>query len=464
MHAATLQAARIARLTSRLLKPAVGVAALALLLRLVLGPGALGYDAGYALVWGEDLLTPDHDVRFPPTPHPLANVAGFVASWFGDAAPDLLLALSFASFAALAVAAFAVGARSFGPVAGVAFAALLLTRPLLVVETLQASVDVPFLALVLAALAVELGGEKRPRTVLVLLTLAGLLRPEAWLLAVAYAAYARREAPPSRLVPLALAAPVLWAAFDLVTTGDALHSLTGTQDLAVQLERERGVASAFDVLPASLETILRAEVVWAGLAAGVVAIAFAQRRAELPLGVLVLGLLGFLALGVFDLPLLVRYLLVPGAMLALFCAAGLSAFTWLPRRAGAVAATAVAVVLALGAADTHDAIDEAKRTAAFARSLDRALLAVADRAPGCGPVAIATDRAVPVLAYRLGIEPSSIAVAPDLNARGLLFAARAEVVGTDIDADRETPAAPLALPRGFTRVAESEWWTLGARC
>ena len=42
-------------------------------------------------------------------------------------------------------------------------------------------------------------------------------------------------------------------------------------------------------------------------------------------------MLGFLALGLADLPLLIRYLLVPAVMLCLFC--GLLAFGWtaLPR-------------------------------------------------------------------------------------------------------------------------------------
>jgi hypothetical protein len=441
------------------LKPLAVAVALAVLLRLVLGPGALGYDAGYALVYGEDLLSPDYDGRYPPTPHPLANVVGFAASLFGDAAPDLLLALSFVAFASLGVAAFEVGRRSFGVAAGVAFAAILLTRPLLVVETLQGSVDVPFLALVLAALSTHLAAGERPRTVLALLALAGLIRPEAWLLSLAYAAYVRRD------VALAFAAPVLWALFDLVTTGDPLHSLTGTQDLAVQLERERGLGSAFDVLPASLETILEPTVLWAGLAAGVIALVVAQDRAEPPVAVLLLALLGFLALGVFDLPLLVRYLLVPAAMLGLLCAAGIAAAAWLPRATGVVAGVVVAGVVAAGLPATVDEIDDAKRSAAFARDLDRSLHEVADRAPrDCGPVQVATDRAVPVLAYLLGVDPSEIAVVPPVEQAGLLFAARAEVVGTDIDFDRSKPAADLRLPRGFTRVAESEWWTLGARC
>ena len=72
------------------------------------------------------------------------------------------------------------------------FAALLLTRPLLVLEAGQAVIDIPFLALVLAAMIAEARHPRSGYAVPVLLGLAGLLRPEAWLLAVAWAAWACR--------------------------------------------------------------------------------------------------------------------------------------------------------------------------------------------------------------------------------------------------------------------------------
>jgi hypothetical protein len=56
----------------------------------------------------------------------------------------------------------------------------------------------------------------------VLLALAGLLRPEAWLLAAVYGVLTRRPA-------LALLAPVLWLGFDLLLTGAPLFSLAGTR-------------------------------------------------------------------------------------------------------------------------------------------------------------------------------------------------------------------------------------------
>src|SRR4051794_11982491 len=170
----------------------LAVIVLALVLRLVYGIGAPGYDAHFSLVWGDQLRhfqSPDYGAPLSPTPHPLSNLIGALASVFGGSGPDVLLALSYAAFAALGVVAFEVGRLSFGAVAGFVVALILLTRPLLVGEALDASIDIPFLALVLAAVALELARARRGTAVLVVLALAGLLRPEAWLLSLAYVAW-----------------------------------------------------------------------------------------------------------------------------------------------------------------------------------------------------------------------------------------------------------------------------------
>jgi len=175
---------------------------------------------------------------------------------------------------------------------------------------------------------------------------------------------------------------------------------------------------------------------------------------------------------VLDLPLLVRYLLVPGAMIALFCAAGVGAFAWLPgpREAGLVASAAVVIVLLTGASATVDAIDVHRDQVAIDREQEEALLALAGRAPaGCGPVLVATDRAVPALAYRLGVRPSELVVAdaaaPRFPGQGAAFVAEAGVRSRDIDFDPERePAVGLTLPADYERIGAEGRWTLGARC
>src|SRR4051794_25295604 len=108
----------------------LAIAALAVVLRLAYGHAAVGYDALYSLVWGDELAhfqAPDYGAQLSPTSHPLANLVGLLASLFGDSGPNVLAGLSFVTFAGLGVAAFAAGQRSFGPVTGVLFAGILLT-------------------------------------------------------------------------------------------------------------------------------------------------------------------------------------------------------------------------------------------------------------------------------------------------------------------------------------------------
>ena len=63
-------------------------------------------------------------------------------------------------------------------------------------------------------------------------------RPEAWVLAVAYAIWLRRPV----LLAVGLSAPLAWFALDLAVTGDPLFSVSSTSALAEELGRERGIA------------------------------------------------------------------------------------------------------------------------------------------------------------------------------------------------------------------------------
>ena len=120
---------------------------------------------------------------------------------------------------------------------------MLLLSPPVVELVHEGGADLPALALIVWAAAVELDRPRRaPALVLGLLALAGLLRPEAWLLSLAYLAWLRRFEP--RLVALALAAPVLWALTDLLVTGDPLWSVAHTRDGTEILDRETGLGAA----------------------------------------------------------------------------------------------------------------------------------------------------------------------------------------------------------------------------
>ena len=167
---------------------------------------------------------PDLETPFAPTPHPLSNLLGALVAPLGRPAGAEAFRLVIAvSLGAMAVAAYDVGRQLFNAPAGLLAALVLVTRPALVAGALRGSIDIPALALTLFALSALL--RRRYTLTLILLAVAGLLRPEAWLLSVAVAAWwlwSERPAHRARIVALALAAPVLWCATDLLITGDPL--------------------------------------------------------------------------------------------------------------------------------------------------------------------------------------------------------------------------------------------------
>src|SRR3954468_25035361 len=217
--------------------------------------GFLNYDTAYALLWGGDLVhgrTPDTDIPLAPTAHPLATLLGVLLTPFQDAAQPIWVVIAFLALGAVGWLCFELARHWFGTAAGVVAALLILTRIPMLSFGVRAYVDIPYVALALAAILAEARGP-HPRTTLALLALAGLLRPEAWLLSLAYVAY-RRDA---RLLPLALAGPVLWALHDLVLTGNPLHSFTYTSDNAETLRRITGLDDVPLTVPRRIGEILR---------------------------------------------------------------------------------------------------------------------------------------------------------------------------------------------------------------
>ena len=103
------------------------------------------------------------------------------------------------------------------------------------------------------------------------------------------------------------------------------------------MNRPRSLATAIDLAPTYLRESL------GGLVAPVARrrpcrrAALMRRASVLPCVLIVLGLATFFALGVADLPLLERYLLLPTVMLALFCALAAVGWTALGAATGGAA-------------------------------------------------------------------------------------------------------------------------------
>src|SRR5215211_1781937 len=180
------------------------------------------YDSYYSLLWGRDLLHGDPLVfdgfRYP-TEHPLAIAAGAILQLFGSWADRLWVALILASFLVLIAGVYRLGRIAATPLVGAVAAALLMTRFDYPFLAARGYIDIPYMALVVWAATLEATRPRRGVPVLVLLALAGMLRPEAWFLAAMYWVWVAWTATwRERIVFAALAAsgPAVWCAVDLL--------------------------------------------------------------------------------------------------------------------------------------------------------------------------------------------------------------------------------------------------------
>ena len=342
---------------SRILPAVVTVAGVAAVLRVVYDPWFLNYDARYSLLWARDVWQghkPDYTADFAPTPHPLQTAVSSLALPFGEASDQVVTWMILLCFGALVLLTYRLGAALFSPWVGAVAALVVLTRPALERDAALAYQDVPFAALVVGAVLLEARRPRRGMPVLALLALAGLLRPEAWVLAGAYALYASRGLGARRraaMLALAAAAPVLWALTDWIVTGDLLHSLHGTSALAEAVDRRRDIEDVPYWTAQYFGFALREPLV-VGVPIGLAFAWFhARRRSVLPLAVVVAMTAVFAVGPLFGLPLIRRYVSTPSVLLTLFYGLAVCGWMLLPRgsaaRRGWLAAGVLAAALSV---------------------------------------------------------------------------------------------------------------------
>jgi hypothetical protein len=321
-----------------MLPATVTIVGIAALLRVVYDPWYLNYDARYALLWARDAwhgFLPDFQADFAPTPHPLSTLVSSLGLPFGHGGDAVIVWIVLLSFGALVWLTYRLGSVLFSEWVGIAAAVVVLTRPVLDRDVLLAYQDVPFAALIVGAVLLEAKQKRRGWPVLLLLTLAGLLRPEAWVLSGLYFLWMWPAVAPRERVKLAAlvgAAPVIWTVVDWVVTGDPLHSLHGTAALAEEVDRRRRV----DQVPywglKYFAFTLREPLV-VGIPIG---LAFAwrwrRRAAALPVAVAAAMTLVFAIGPIFGLPLIARYIRTPAVLLTLFF--GLALFGWMSLERG----------------------------------------------------------------------------------------------------------------------------------
>jgi hypothetical protein len=293
------------------------------------------YDSYYSLLWGRDLLHGDPLVfdgfRYP-TEHPLAIAAGAILQLFGGVGDRLWVAMILASFLVLVAGIYRLGRIAATPLVGAVAALLLLTRFDYPFLAARGYVDIPYMALVVWAGTLEATRPRRGVSVLVLLALAGMLRPEAWLLAAMYWLWVAWKASWRQrflFAVIAASGPVVWATTDYLVTGDPLFSLHYTGGLAEDLGRQRPLSELPSAVPGFFENLVKLPVFVAAGVGAVVGIVLSPRRMLMPLVLLGAGLVTFIAIGIAGASVIERYLAVPALALMVLAAVAIAGWTML---------------------------------------------------------------------------------------------------------------------------------------
>ena len=330
-------------------------------------------DTRFALAWGAELLhggAPQFG-GLVPVKHPLTLLLGAATSLLPPSATiDATAIGALLCFGVLAYASFSLGRSIAGPAAGALAALVVLTRPELVYAAIVARKDLLFAALVILAAALVARDPRRHwRWAMGLLVAGGLIRPEAWAITAVYAAWLLWRGQLSvgerrGVVAFALAAPLLWAATDLLLTGDPLDTPgSGSEAAAIEAAgfdesssgpQTRGVRRLGGFLEIGIPGIIG----WPATVAALLVAVYELRRwragalgssaAALGAiaGILAAMLASAVLLNLLVLPLLERFLIVAAVVIAVLAASAAGRTSKSPLLAAALAVLVVGLVVA----------------------------------------------------------------------------------------------------------------------
>jgi hypothetical protein len=470
---------------------ALVVLALAAFAGFAIYPTYPNYDSLYSLLWGREILDghlPSFDAYRAPTQHPLWVALGVVLAPIGESADRVLLAVTVASFVALVAALYELGKATFGVAVGAVASLLLLSRLDFPFFAARGYIDVPYLALVIWAGALEARSPRRGGPVWALLGLAGLLRPEAWGLAAVYAVWVSWGRPVGAWLRAGLAAaiaPAVWLASDLVVTGDALYSLHYTTGSAAELGRRQDIADLPWVTVRFLAELAKWPVFVAGLGGIAIALRLARRELLVPMFLLASGVGGFLLVSLRGFSVINRYLLVGALMLLLFGAFGLVGFlrlrpghpARLPWALGSLALVVAGGIWTLahlspGYVDRELSLRESVRQDFITVLRDPAVTA----ARRCGPVSVPNHKLIADVRWVMDAGPGEVVARtdpdPDAAARAGRGVALFVTGGWRFlkhpaygPFDQTEDSALIQVPaRGFTRAVVGRRFTAYVRC
>jgi hypothetical protein len=497
--ARSARASLLARLTA-LPWPVLALVALAIatFAGFVVYPTYPNYDSYYSLIWGREILhghLPSFDEYRSPTEHPLAVAFGAALSLLGRHGDRVMVFCTEASFVVLCAGIYQLARRAFTPLVGLAAAGILCTRFDFPFLAARAYIDIPYLAFVVWAAALEVSRPRRGGIVWVLLACAGLLRPEAWLLIGLYFLWMcagelgpnqNPAHPPgerlirwARYAAWAAVGPVVWVLTDFVVTGHPFFSLQHTSGLAEELGRTKGLSQVPNATKTFFLNLAKAPVLYAGVVGFLVALWLAPRRVLMPAVLWVVGTGTFVMVGVAGLSVIDRYLLVPTLMVMVFGAVALGGWTMLRsdllvRKIWAVAALGIVVY---GVAFTATRVNFSNFDAELRLRGDshRSLVQLLDQpavraARTCGPVTTPNHKLVPDTRWILDASPSQVVARADsAQARridrgvALFVVDRAALLRQALVAVTDNPFDDVPLP-DFHRLAFTDYYAAYVRC
>jgi hypothetical protein len=353
-----------------------------------------------------------------------------------------------------------------GTVVGAVAVLVMLTRTDLEFFALRGVVDIWFLLLVFTAAAMEVHRPRRGWPVMALLALAGLIRPEAWVLSGAYVLWLLPEKRLRGIWPyvlMAVSAPVIWLAWDWIVTGKPLYSLTSTRETAGEFQRNRGVVEAVKLVPDYIGANEKIVNVVAGGLGALTALWVLGKRALMPVALMGIGLLTFLAIAAAGLSVIPRYLAVPSILFNLGVALALTA--WLvvpePRRVHRLLVGLFALTLVLGVWRAQPYAKDFRKLhgqETFVKGQHVGLKSILDDPKvvpllaTCRPITTPTHSAVPVVRYQTGLpkdafQPSIAQSRPP--SRGLLL------IGNTFNFE---PSAARSTS-GVSERSARKWWS-----
>jgi hypothetical protein len=480
--------------------PAIALAALAVatLVGFLVYPTYPNYDSYYSLLWGREVLhghLPSFDGYRTPTEHPLAVAFGAALSLLGRGGDRVMVFATEASFVVLCAGIYQVGRRAFTPLVGLAAAGILCTRFDFPFLAARAYIDIPYLAFVVWAAALELGRPRRGGIVWVLLACAGLLRPEAWLIIGLYFLWMcsgeiGAETPEhphgrarlirwARYAAWAAVGPVVWVLTDFVVTGHPFFSLQHTSGLAEELGRTKGLSEVPDSMRRFFLNLAKAPVLYAGIVGFLAALWLAPRRVVMPAALWLIGSGTFVLVGIAGLSVIDRYLLVPTLMVMVFAAVALAGWTMLRsdllvRKVWAVGALAIivyGVAFTATRVNFHNFDAELRLRGHSHRSLvellDRPQVRAARR---CGPVTTPNHKLVPDTRWILGADADQVVARADpqqdrrkLRGVSLFVVDRGALLRQALVADTDDPFDNVPLP-GYRRLGFTDYYAAYVRC